>query len=78
MTLQKVSHQRTMIKYINVIVSPKQTKKGTPYPQALVCNSFQYHGVFALKFCAMQENDSFTHSAYSRIMQTYRAIHVLY
>ena len=56
MTLQKVSHQRTMIKYINVIVSPKQTKKGTPYPQALVCNSFQYHGVFALKFCAMQEN----------------------
>ena len=48
MTLQNVSDQRTTIKYINVIISLRQTKEGRPYPQALVCNSFQYYGVFLL------------------------------
>ena len=47
-TLQKVSHQRTMIRYINVIDSSRQTKEGMPYPQSLIYKSFQYNGVFAL------------------------------
>ena len=47
MTLQKVSHQRITIKYINVIVFPMHTIECMSYPQALVYNSFQYYGVFA-------------------------------
>jgi len=47
MTFQNVCHQGTTIKYINVIISPGQTKEGMPYPQALICNSLQYYGMFA-------------------------------
>jgi hypothetical protein len=75
-TLEKISHQRTMIKYINVIVSSKQTKEGMPYLQALVCNNFQYYEDFALSILksslSMKEDSPSTHSAYKpMMMQTY-------